>query len=424
MPRTSNHKRLTRRLVDSLRATGRDYILYDADVQGFGVRVLPSGRRIYFAQYRIPGGGRRLNSRRITIGEHGTFMPEDARKRARELLASVHQGKDPARERVELRQSPLVEDLALPYLEMVERERKSKTAYEYRRMFGHKKEKDGSLKPNDENLGDILPTIGKLRVKDVNRADVARLKDSKEGRYAANRLVALVSSFFSWCEEQGYREPGTNPAKGLKRHREEGRRRYCRYLSPKEAKRLGKALIKQEKAGANPFAVAAIQFLLFTGFREQEGLSLPWSAVNVKTGAVVLPDAKTSERDRVLNPHALGVLSKLQRVNGNPFFFPGARPGDHLHEIKRVWNAVRKEAKLEDFRLHDLRHSYASAAISEGVSLAVVGELLGHRSAQTTKRYAHLFDDARRGASEKASSALAAMLAGRKTKVRRLRIAS
>jgi integrase len=419
MPKSSKHRRLTRRLVDSLRATGTDYILYDADVQGFGVRVLPSGRRNYIAQYRIPGAGRRLNARRITIGEHGTLMPEEARKRARELLSSVHNGKDPARERAELRQAPLVEDLALLFLETVERERKPKTAYEYRRMFGHKKNSDGTLKRNDDNLGDILPLIGKLRVQDVSRSDVARLKDSKEGRYAANRLVALVSSFFSWCEQHAFREPGTNPAKGLKRHREEGRRRY---LSAKEAKQLHKALIKQLKAGANPFAIAAIRFLLFTGFREQEALSLPWSAVNSKTGAVQLPDAKTAERERVLNAAALEVLSKLERVSGNPYVFPGARAGDHLHEIKRVWHAVRAEAKLEDFRLHDLRHTFASAAISSGVSLAIVGELLGHRSAQTTKGYAHLFDDARRGASEKTSSALVAMLAGRKTPVTKLRV--
>src|SRR5688500_6151341 len=151
MPRITKHRRLTRRFLDSLKPTGVDYILYDADIQGFGVRVLPSGRRLYIVQYRIPGGGRRLNARRITIGEHGTLMPEDARKRARELLALVHQGKDPARERAKLRQAPLVEELALPFLETIERERKPQTAYEYRRLLGHQKNRDGKHQRNADH---------------------------------------------------------------------------------------------------------------------------------------------------------------------------------------------------------------------------------------------------------------------------------
>lgn len=328
-------------------------------------------------QYRPRAEGRRSVTRRLTLGEHGNPLTLDqARKLARRYAASIEHGKDPAREESAHRKAPLVSEVARSFLLSVQRDRKATTAYEYSRMFGFRLD-DRGLVENEDSRGDILPLIGKLRVKDVTRAHVARLKESKQGRYAANRLLALVSSFFSWCEEHGYRDVGTNPARGLKRHREEARRRY---LSPPEARRLGDALRSAEQEGANVYAVAAIRFLLFTGFREKEALSLKWESIDLSTGTVHLEDAKTSERERALNAPALALLAELPRIEGSPYVFPGLRKRDHLHEIKRVWDPIRATAGLSDFRLHDLRHSFASAAISSGATLAVVGELLGHRS--------------------------------------------
>lgn len=411
-------RRITKRVADSLRATGRDYIVFDSALPGFGIRVKPSGLRTYVVQYRVPGAGRRSSPRRITLGNCATLTPDEARGLARKTLGSVHHGKDPARERAERREAPLVSDIAPLFLAAMDREKKPSTAYQYRQMFGYTKEETGAIVPRTDDGGDILPAIGKLRVRDVARYDVAKLRDRKEARYAANRVVALVSAFFSWCEERGYREQGTNPCRGIKRHHEEPRRRY---LSPDEARALGRALRDEEKSGANLFAIAAIRFLLLTGFREQEALSLPWSAIQLSTARVTLPDAKTSERERTLNAPTLTLLDELPRVAGNPYVFPGFRVGDRLHEVKPVWERVRLAAGLQDFRLHDLRHSFASAAISSGATLAVVGELLGHRYAQTTKRYAHLYDDARRAASDQASTALLSLLNDVETPVTPLR---
>jgi integrase len=404
--RGGKKRRITNRMVRSLRTTGKDYIVFDTDLQGFGIRVLPSGRRIYVAQYRVPGAGRRSYPRRMSLGEAGTLSPDDARTLARKALGSVHHGKDPARDRASLKDAPLVCDIAPRFLDEMGRDLKQSTSYEYRRMFGYVRTKDGELKPS-ERPGLILPAIGRLRVRDVARADIARIREPNGGRYAANRRLALVSAFFSWCEQRGYRDSGTNPARGVKRHREEVRRRY---LSPPEGKALGQALRLAEKEGASLYSTAAIRFLLFTGFREREALSLPWSAVDAVAGIVRLPEAKTAERERTLTVPALALLASLPRVQGNPYVFPGARVGDHLHEIGRVWNKVRRAANLENFRLHDLRHSFASTAISTGTTLAVVAELLGHRSIQTTKRYAHLFDDVRRAAAEKTTEVLAEWL--------------
>lgn len=394
-------QKLTKRIVARLTPDAGSVVM-DSELRGFGVRVLPSGKRLYIAQYRVSGSRSSLNARRVTLGSVEHLDLETARSLARDILGRVARGEDPAQERAEWRDAPTVSDLAPQYLASVKRDRKRTTHYEYDRQM----------------RVDVLPVLGKLRIRDVERQHVATLKRHAGGRYAANRALALTSAFFGWCEEHGYRDAGTNPCRGVKRHREEARRRY---LSPDEASRLGAAMRNALDAGASPYAIAAIKLLLFSGMREREVLSLPWSAVDLDRGIVNLLDAKTSERERTLTAPAIALLAELPRLEGNPYVFPGAKRGAHLQDIARTWKRIRRDAQLADFHLHDLRHSFASAAVSSGASLAVIGELLGHRSAQTTKRYAHLHDQARRSAAEKASGAIAAWMDGAVTPVTPLR---
>jgi len=159
-------------------------------------------------------------------------------------------------------------------------------------------------------------------------------------------------------------------------------------------------MFSSELQPANPVAVAALRFLIFTGWRESEALTLKWSDVNLTTGNAMLGDTKTGKSARSITAPALEVLASQPHVTGSPYVFPGRDPMRPLREIQRLWYAARWNAKLEGVRLHDLRHSVASFAGGRGYSLFVIGKLLGHKTARSTERYAHLADDARKIAAD------------------------
>ncbi|MGK2962981.1 MAG: tyrosine-type recombinase/integrase [Gemmatimonadaceae bacterium] len=269
--------------------------------------------------------------------------------------------------------------------------------------------------------------------------------------YNANRVLAVLGSFFAYAERQGVRPKHTNPAHEVEPYREESRERF---LTPAEVGRLGESLNRAETKGlpapdvlrkqkrgmsssrrsrltgrkrgpykrrpepvevrpANPFAVAAIRFLLLTGWREQEALKLRWTDLNLERGTATLPDTKTGRSQRVIGAPARLLLSDLPRLKGSPFVFPGASPERPLATLTRVWLAARHAAKLDDVRLHDLRHSFASVSASSGGSLLLIGKLLGHRDTSTTAKYAHLLDDPMREAADTASNTLSDWLAGK-----------
>ena len=295
----------------------------------------------------------------------------------------------------------------------------------------------------------IQPAIGRQLVATVAHPEVAKLHRGLRGTPSlANRVLALLGSFFSYAERQGVRPKRTNPAHDVKPYAETARERF---LTPAEVGRLGDALARAEKEGlptastfrgksrgisrnrrakmtgasrgpyktttlrkghpANPYAVAAIRFLLLTGWREQEALTLQWSFLTEDFRTATLPDSKTGRSVRKLGAPARELLSGLPRVEGSPFVFPGSHPSKPLNNVERVWHAAREAAGLTDVRLHDLRHSYASSIASGGGSLLVIAKLLGHKQVSTTARYAHLLDDPLQAAADSASSQLATWLA-------------
>ena len=195
----------------------------------------------------------------------------------------------------------------------------------------------------------------------------------------------------SWAEAQGYRPQNSNPCKNIKKYRETKRERY---LSEEEFGRLGEVLNRAEACGSqNLYVIAAIRLLIYTGARLNEILTLKWEYVDWERNMLRLPDSKTGQKVIVLNGAALGILKNLPKVKGNPFIIVGHKSGACLVNIQKPWQESRALADLNDVRLHDLRHSYASVAASSGASLPLIGKLLGHTQTQTTARYAHLADN-------------------------------
>lgn len=187
--------------------------------------------------------------------------------------------------------------------------------------------------------------------------------------------------------------------KGIRRFEERKRKRY---VSQAEFARLGEALARAETGDlgrpVSPQAVAMLRLLILTGARHGEVLALRWDEVNFERGCIELSDSKTGEKEIYLPPPALQVLQDIPRQDGNPYVIIGRKPGTHLVNIKGSWSVIRVEAKLEDVRLHDLRHSFASFGARTGMSLPLIGALLGHRETATTARYAHLSADPLRAA--------------------------
>lgn len=372
--------KLTKRVVEGFEARDKTYTVRDAELPGFSLRVYSGGRHAFFFRYRT-GGGRGAPIREPRIGDFGPLTVDQARSIAKDWAAEVRRGGDPAATRNAERDAPIMAALFDQYLA----------------DYAAKRKKASSLR-NDVRMIDkeLKPVFGRMRVKDVTRQQVRAYHAALESKpFEANRRLALLSKVFSYAaDELELIGRGDHPVKGIRRFKEEGRRRY---LSDDEIMRLGTALKKAENGQLertfSPYAIAMLRLVLLTGARHNEILSLRWDEVNLPRGCLELGDSKTGRKEVYLSNAANEVLTALPRADGNPFVIVGAKLGSHLVNIKDPWAAIRREAGLGDVRIHDLRHSFASIGVRAGMSLPLIGKLLGHKSVQTTARYAHLADD-------------------------------
>jgi integrase len=383
---------ITKRAVDAAKAHKADSYLWDKELRGFGLKVTPAGRKVYLVQYQL--GGRKGRTRRVTIGRHGEITPSFARAEAKRLLGEIAAGRDPAVERDKAHAGRSVGVVLEQFMaEHVRPKLKTCTAEGYQRV--------AKLY--------VLPAIGRRSIGDVTRQDIARLHHEMNAKpYQANSALAMLSKFFSWAEKHGLRPDGSNPCRHVVKYRERKRERF---LSQGELGRLGDALREAEQnKSCSTWVVAAIRLLTLTGARRNEIITLRWENVSEEHQHLMLPDSKTGRKAIHLNAPALALLQTILRLEGNPFVICGEKPGRHLVNLEKPWRRIRKAAKLDDVRLHDLRHSFASVAASGGQSLVVIGKMLGHTQPATTARYAHLADDPVKAASDSVGARIAAAM--------------
>lgn len=411
---------LTKRSVDAAKPTKRQQFIWDNELKGLGLLVLPSGVKSFVLQYRTAGG----RSRRMTLGRYGVLTPDQARGMALDALALVRKGGDPAAERLALRAAPKVNDLLDRFLtDHVDVYNAASTAESYRRII--------------KNV--IKPRIGPVKVTSLTRQDISKLhKALSSTPRQANLALSILSKALNLAEVWNLRPELSNPVRLVKRYKETERERF---LSAEELERLGRTFEEAETIGlpwqikasgsrrkhlpreednrrtlVNPMALAGIRLLLFTGARLSEILELRWSDVNAEDGTIALPARKgLGRKAHPVNTNALEVLDALPRLPDSPFVLP--RAGDPTRHISKevmenAWQRLRARAQLDDVRLHDLRHTVGTFASQSGCNAFMISQLLRHSNVAITNRYVNWDADPIRRVSEIIGSRIEAGLRG------------
>ena len=357
------------------------------DIAGFGVRVHATGRKLYIVQSRGPAG-----LKRATLGPAGEKTVEERRREAAAAIDRIKRGEDP--KPPEPAPEPTVADLAALCLKNhVAARCKPRTAKNYRIAIERH----------------ILPALGTKALKDVVPEDAGELHHRLRATpAAANQTIWVLSKMFSLAESWEMVPPGSNPCRHVRHYRDTPRERF---LTPDEFRRIGDVLKTFEKKRSMlPSAIAAIRLLMLTGCRSDEVLTLQWDDIDRTARVIRLRDSKTGPRMVPLTGPALTVLDRIEREDGVPWVFRGAKPKSRLAYLSGHWKRVRTAAGLDDVRLHDCRHSYASRALALGEGLPVIGRLLGHVTVGTTAKYAHLVRDAEKAAAARTGGSIAAWI--------------
>ena len=408
--------KLTKRAVDALEPRAADFFEWDSDLAGFGVRVWPTGKKVYLVQYRADA-----RTRRVKLGNHGALTVDEARKAAKVVLGDVARGEDPAEDKATRRKSLTVADLCATYLDAAER--------------GLVMGKRGAAKKAstlDTDRGrvarHIVPLLGTKLVCDVTAADVNRfVRDVTAGKTAtvvktglrgkavveggagtAARTTGLLGGILSFAVSEGVIL--TNPAQGVRRPADKRRQRR---LTAGDYRRLGDALLEIENEAAEADqAIAGAKLLALTGCRLGEVINLRWSEGDEAGGCFRLVDTKEGAQVRPIGKAAFAVLARLKRRDGCPYVLPATRSSGPFGGMPGAWRRIAARAALDDVTPHTLRHGFASVANDLGLTESTVSALLGHAAGTVTGRYIHHLDAVLVAAADRVSLTVAASMGG------------
>lgn len=394
--------RLSKRTIDAVEPRATRYEIWDADLTGFGLRVETSGRKTFLIRYRTDGGGRKATRRSMVVGQYGKVTPEEARRKARQLLGSVANGDDPAAGRTAKRREMTVAELLVEYETrgcVVQRGKRQgiamkplTKAYTMARLNHH-----------------VLPLLGKRRVSDVRSSDIVRFvadvaagktaADAKNekgvrvivrgGEGAARKVVRDLSAVFTFAQRSEI--VSDNPCEHAAVNKTDNQRKG--FLTLDQVRMLGAALLALEAEGTNPKATNIARLWALTGCRRNEIAALKWREIDVDRASLIFGDSKTGFSMRPLNQAAMTLLAGITKTAGSDYVFPAERGDGFYQGTKRVWPAAIKRANLGGITPHTLRHTLGSTSVSSGESLEMTGALLGHANMRSTQVYAHLQAD-------------------------------
>jgi integrase len=406
--------RLSKRFVDQAENASTDYFIWDDELSGFGLRVFASGKRSYLVQYRA--GGR---TRRFTIGAHGVWTPETARKEARILLGQISQGENPAEQKQLDTKAITVKELCTRYL-----------ADCHAGLVpgkGGRPKKPSTLATDESRIKrHILPLMGNRRVRDLTQADITKflrdvasgktradMKTRKHGRAivrggigTGSRGVGLLGGIFTYAIREGMIDK--NPVHGFQKPKDRVRDRR---LTEREYRLLGKLL---DNAADNlQFAMTAkiVRAIAMTGCRRGEVIHLKSGEVDAERSCIRLEDSKEGASIRAIGLPVVELLEPLLTLNDEAaFVFPGTEVGKPLVGLPKLWEKLIKNTPLEGITLHVLRHSFASVANDLGFTESTIAALVGHSRGTITSRYIHTVDTALVMAADTVASYIQALL--------------
>lgn len=411
--------RLSKPICDNAAASEEQYELWDSELAGFGLRIMPSGTKSFIVRYRIDGGGRTAKRRTFTIGRFGQFTVEQARKKAKAVLGAAANGEDPGGERIAKRGEMLMSELRKLYEErgcVIQRGKK----------IGQPMQpltKQYTLARIDHH---IVPLLGRKRLGDIRIPDVEQFakdvtagktaKDEKVGprkriivrggEGAARKALRDLSAMFSFAMR--YELIDRNPVDKAAVRKTDNQNE--RYLSVEEVQRLGEAFNQLEAEGANPKAIAISRLWALTGCRRNEIAELTWSEVDLERGFLILRSTKTGRSVRPLGMAAVEILRSIAKQDGSDFVFPSTTGESFYQGTKKIWPRVKTLAELPDVTPHTFRHTMGSTSTSAGQALALTGAILGHKNPRSTQIYAHVQMGPAKRAAERSSGRIAAAM--------------
>jgi integrase len=362
-------KRITKRIVDGVRATGRDYIIWDGELPGFGLRARPSGSKSYVVQYRA-GRGRKAPSRRMTIASAAKLTPDEARILAKRIIGDVARSDDPAARQSRKRREMTIREVAAAYLsDHVKPHNKASWGNEIELILNTR----------------ILPAFGTKRIGDLTRAEIKRWHSGMaRSPYRANRCLAVLRKMLSLAHGE-WELRDDNPALGVKPFPEKRRERF---FAPEELKAIGKWLAAAERAGSErPAFILATRLMLLTGMRLGEVAALRWSDVDLSANVIRLRDGKAGARTVPLNSQAVAFLANTGKRGTYVCGLGIDREVMTRFDYHAFWRRLIRATGLVNARPHDCRHTVATLGAMAGGTAFILRDLLGHKTVAVTSGY-------------------------------------